>query len=32
VEVAQQISITDALAQAQARVIDGEARVIHAAQ
>jgi hypothetical protein len=28
VEVAQQISITDALAQAQARVIDGEARVI----
>jgi hypothetical protein len=30
VEVAQQISITDALAQAQARVIDGEARVIHA--
>jgi hypothetical protein len=30
VEVAQQISITDALAQAQARVIEGEARVIHA--
>jgi hypothetical protein len=28
VDVAQQISITDALAQAQARVIEGEARVI----
>jgi len=31
VDVAQQISITDALAQAQARVINGEARVIDAA-
>ena len=30
VDVAQQISITDALAQAQARVIEGEARIIHA--